>query len=54
MIGEVIKDVQEIQFFDEDGNPFEDIVRLRVAMDLFSPSIPAVRLIQDGRWILVK
>ncbi|XXG58142.1 hypothetical protein AAC387_Pa04g0529 [Persea americana] len=48
MIGEIIGDVQEIKFTDEDGYSLEDIVRLRIVMD------QAVSLKDDGRWIHVK
>ncbi|KAJ8617044.1 hypothetical protein MRB53_013230 [Persea americana] len=48
MIGEIIGDVQEIKFTDEDGYSLEDIVRLRIVMD------QAVSLKDNGRWIHVK
>ncbi|KAJ8625333.1 hypothetical protein MRB53_033863 [Persea americana] len=54
MIGETIGDVQEIKFTDEDGSSLEDIVRLRIVMDLGSFFTPAVILKDDGRWIHVK
>ena len=54
MIGETIGDVQEIKFTDEDGSSLEDIVRLRIVMDLDSFFTPAVSLKDDGKWIHVK
>ncbi|XXG58880.1 hypothetical protein AAC387_Pa04g1072 [Persea americana] len=54
MISEIIGDVQEIKFLDEDGSSLEDIVRLRIVVDLGSFFTPAVNLKDDGRWIHVK
>eukprot|EP00268_Persea_americana_P055768 TRINITY_DN6510_c0_g1_i3.p1 TRINITY_DN6510_c0_g1~~TRINITY_DN6510_c0_g1_i3.p1 ORF type:complete len:199 (-),score=24.14 TRINITY_DN6510_c0_g1_i3:842-1438(-) len=54
MIGEIIGDVQEIKFTDEDGSSLEGIVRLQIVMDLGSFFTPAVNLKDDGRWIHVK
>lgn len=47
-------DVQEIRFSDEEGIPYEDIVRVRMIMDLKMLFHPAIRLTHEDRWILLK
>lgn len=49
-----IGEVQEICLGDEEGIPYEDIVSLKIIINIQNPFIPAIRLRRDNRWIYIK
>lgn len=49
-----IGEVQEICLGDEEGIPYEDIVRLKIIINIQNPFIPAIRLRRDNRWMYIK
>lgn len=53
-IGALIGSVRDIWFTDEDGAPYEDVVRLRVVMDLRRCFPPVIKLKRERRWVFIK
>lgn len=51
--GDMIGEVQEVCFGDEEGVPYSDIVRMRIIMNIKRPFIPAIWLKKESRWIYV-